>query len=113
MKPRHQRLSIPVEVERWSNAGWISDSDDWKRSFAVEYKHLGRSGVKVSRLCLGTLNFGPVNFGPAGFRRVTSEADSLVIIDKAVELGINFFDTANIYGREKGEGVTEQVIGRW
>jgi len=69
----------------------------------VEYKHLGRTGLKVSRLCLGTMNFGPE----------TSEADSFTIMDKALELGINFFDTANVYGWKKGEGWTEQIIGRW
>jgi len=69
----------------------------------MEYTHLGRSGLKVSRLCLGTMNFGPL----------TSEADSFAIMDKALESGINFFDTANVYGWRKGEGVTEAIIGRW
>ena len=69
----------------------------------MEYTHLGRTGLKVSRLCLGTMNFGPL----------TTEADSYAIMDKALDLGINFFDTANIYGRKKGEGVTEQIVGRW
>ena len=49
-----------------------------------------------------------MNFGP-----LTSEPDSYAIMDKALELGINFFDTANVYGRKLGEGVTEQIIGRW
>jgi len=49
-----------------------------------------------------------MNFGP-----LTSEADSFAIMDKALDLGINFFDTANVYGRKTGEGVTEQIIGRW
>ncbi len=69
----------------------------------MEYISLGRSGLKVSRLCLGTMNFGPH----------TSEKDSFAIMDKALELGIQFFDTANVYGGKKGEGVTEQIIGRW
>ena len=69
----------------------------------MEYTHLGRTGLKVSRLCLGTMNFGPH----------TSEADSHAIMDKALDLGYNFFDTANVYGWKKGEGVTEQIIGRW
>lgn len=69
----------------------------------MEYTRLGRSGLKVSRLCLGTMNFGPL----------TSEADSFAIMDKALESGINFFDTANVYGWRKGEGVTEAIIGRW
>jgi NDP-hexose C3-ketoreductase / dTDP-4-oxo-2-deoxy-alpha-D-pentos-2-ene 2,3-reductase len=69
----------------------------------MEYVHLGRSGLKVSRLCLGTMNFGPY----------TNEADSFKIMDRALELGANFFDTANVYGGQTGEGVTEQIIGRW
>ena len=69
----------------------------------VEYTHLGRTGLQISRLCLGTMNFGPQ----------TSEADSFAIMDQALELGINFFDTANVYGWKLGEGVTEQIIGRW
>ncbi|MEV7965540.1 aldo/keto reductase [Sphaerisporangium sp. NPDC088356] len=69
----------------------------------MEYAHLGRAGLSVSRLCLGTMNFGPE----------TSEEDSFAIMDKAHELGINFFDTANVYGWKKGEGVTENILGRW
>ena len=69
----------------------------------MDYTHLGRSGLSVSRLCLGTMNFGPE----------TSEEDSHAIMDRALELGINFFDTANVYGWKKGEGVTEQIVGRW
>jgi aryl-alcohol dehydrogenase-like predicted oxidoreductase len=69
----------------------------------MEYTHLGRSGVVVSRLCLGTMNFGPR----------TSEDDSYRIMDRALEHGINFFDTANVYGWKVGEGVTEQIVGRW
>jgi len=69
----------------------------------MEYTHLGRTGLLVSRLCLGTMNFGPL----------TTEADSFAIMDKALELGINFFDTANVYGWKLGEGITEQIVGRW
>jgi aryl-alcohol dehydrogenase-like predicted oxidoreductase len=69
----------------------------------MQYKHLGRSGLKVSPLCLGTMNFGPL----------TTEADSYAIMDKASEVGINFFDTADVYGWKRGEGVTEQIVGRW
>lgn len=69
----------------------------------MEYRRLGRSGVKVSRLCLGTMNFGPQ----------TSEKDSFAIMDRALELGINFFDTADVYGWKLGEGWTEQIVGRW
>ena len=69
----------------------------------MEYTNLGRTGLSVSRLCLGTMNFGPE----------TREADSFAIMDRALEAGINFFDTANVYGWKRGEGITEQIIGRW
>ncbi len=69
----------------------------------MEYTHLGRLGLQVSRLCLGTMNFGPR----------TTEEDSFAIMDRALGHGINFFDTANVYGWKKGEGVTEQIVGRW
>src|SRR5512147_2678171 len=69
----------------------------------MDFTQLGRTGLKVSRLCLGTMNFGPH----------TTEEDSFAIMDKALELGINFFDTANVYGWKTGEGITEQIIGRW
>ncbi len=69
----------------------------------MQYTNLGRTGLKVSRLCLGTMNFGAH----------TSQADSFKIMDRALELGINFFDTANVYGGKFGEGLTEQIIGKW
>jgi len=69
----------------------------------VQHVHLGRSGLRISRLCLGCMNFGPE----------TSEADSYRIMDRALEHAINFFDTANVYGWKVGEGITEQIMGRW
>ena len=69
----------------------------------MQYTHLGRTGLSVSRLCLGTMNFGPL----------TNEADSFAIMDHALELGVNFFDSANVYGWKTGEGITEQIVGRW
>ena len=69
----------------------------------MQYTNLGRTGLTVSRLCLGTMNFGPE----------TSEADSFKIMDRAINLGFNFFDTADVYGWKLGEGITEQIVGRW
>lgn len=69
----------------------------------MQYKTLGRTGLKVSPLCLGTMNFGPQ----------ANEEGSFAIMDRALGEGINFFDTANVYGAKKGEGVTEQIVGRW
>lgn len=72
----------------------------------MEYTYLGRTGLKVSRLCLGTMNFGPL----------TDEPDAYAIMDKALELGINFFDTANVYGgwgKSSRKGATEEIVGRW
>lgn len=69
----------------------------------MEFTKLGRTGLRVSRLCLGTMNFGPQ----------TDEADSHKIMDEALDLGFNFFDTANVYGWKLGEGVTETIVGNW
>jgi aryl-alcohol dehydrogenase-like predicted oxidoreductase len=80
----------------------------------MEYTHLGRTGLTVSRLCLGTMNFGPL----------TTPADSRAIMDHAHEVGINFFDTANRYGGPMSPpgqlgadgahvGWTEEIIGEW
>ncbi len=69
----------------------------------MEFTHLGRTGLTVSRLCLGTMNFGPH----------TAEPEAHSIMDSAHEVGINFFDTANAYGGPQGVGTTEQIIGRW
>jgi aryl-alcohol dehydrogenase-like predicted oxidoreductase len=67
----------------------------------MQYTRLGRTGLSVSKLCLGTMNFGPV----------TSQPDSFAIMDKALELGINFWDTADVYGWKQGERITEKIIG--
>lgn len=76
----------------------------------MEYAHLGRTGLRVSRLCLGTMNFG---WDVPGL----DDDESFAIMDRALEHGVNFFDTANVYGWRKdgtiGEGLTEQIIGRW
>ncbi len=66
----------------------------------MRYHRLGRTALRVSELCLGTMNFGPQ----------TTESDSFAIMDRALELGINFFDTANRYG---GAGGTETILGNW
>src|SRR3712207_3116168 len=69
----------------------------------VDYTHLGRSGLSVSRLCLGTMNFG----------WQTEEAESHAILDRALAEGVNFLDTANVYGFDRGKGRTEEVLGAW
>lgn len=69
----------------------------------MQYRKLGRSAVNVSQLCLGTMNFGPR----------TSESESFDILNRAVEAGINFIDTANQYGGDKGVGTTESIVGKW
>jgi aryl-alcohol dehydrogenase (NADP+) len=70
----------------------------------MEYVNLGRSGLKVSRLCLGMMSFGT----PAWRPWVLTEESSRPIIRRAVEYGINFFDTADMYS----EGASEEVLGR-
>ncbi|MGF2035880.1 MAG: aldo/keto reductase [Nostoc sp. CmiVER01] len=75
----------------------------------MHYKHLGRTGLQVSRLGLGTMNFG----------ELTDETTSFKIMDEALEVGINYMDTADVYGgpqspdMEKGYGISEEIIGRW
>jgi aryl-alcohol dehydrogenase-like predicted oxidoreductase len=69
----------------------------------MELTRLGRTGLKVSRICLGTMNFGPQ----------TEEAEAHRIMDRAIEAGINFFDSANVYGWNENKGKTETIIGRW
>ncbi len=69
----------------------------------MRYRQLGRTALQVSELCLGTMNFGPE----------TPEEESRAIMDRALDLGINFFDTANRYGGDKGVGATEEIVGRW
>ena len=70
---------------------------------AVTHVRLGKHGALVSNLCLGTMNFG----------WVTAEEESFRIMERALELGINFFDTADVYGRGIQHGATEEIIGRW
>jgi aryl-alcohol dehydrogenase-like predicted oxidoreductase len=70
---------------------------------SMDYTHLGRSGLSVSRLCLGTMNFGPV----------TEESDAHQIMDQAHDNGINFFDSANVYGWGENRGRTESIVGNW
>jgi len=69
----------------------------------MEYTRLGRTGLTVSRLCLGTMNFG----------WQIDERASHAILDRALDTGVNFVDTANMYGRQTGDGLSEQFIGRW
>ncbi|QGH36197.1 aldo/keto reductase [Gracilibacillus salitolerans] len=69
----------------------------------MEYTNLGRTGMKVSKLCLGTMNFGPS----------TEEKEAHKIMDAALNAGLNFFDTANVYGGQGRHGWTEEIIGRW
>jgi aryl-alcohol dehydrogenase-like predicted oxidoreductase len=69
----------------------------------MDYTHLGRTGLLVSRLCLGSLGFGPE----------TPQADAPALMDRAHEHGINFFDTSNVYGKKHGGDWSEEVIGRW
>jgi len=69
----------------------------------MNYRRLGRSALKVSALCLGTMNFGPR----------TSPADSFTILDAALDAGVNFVDTADQYGGHLGVGTTETILGDW
>jgi 1-deoxyxylulose-5-phosphate synthase len=78
-------------------------------SSAMEYRRLGRSGLKVSRLGLGCGNFGGVGSDPRFFGKGEDEAAAFTIMDRAYEMGIRFFDTADAYGG----GRSEATIGKW
>lgn len=69
----------------------------------MQYTKLGRSNLTVSKICLGTMHFGTK----------TPDDESYKIMDKALDMGINFFDTANVYGRDVYCGRTEELIGNW
>jgi aryl-alcohol dehydrogenase-like predicted oxidoreductase len=69
----------------------------------MDITRLGRSGLRVSRICLGTMNFGPETDEPVAHR----------IMDRALEAGINFFDTANVYGWGQNKGRSESIVGHW
>ena len=75
----------------------------------MQYKNLGRSGLRVSRLALGTMNFGDA----------TDQATSFEVMDTAIDLGINLFDSADVYGgpqspdMDKGYGISEEIVGNW
>ncbi|TLN05313.1 aldo/keto reductase, partial [bacterium] len=72
----------------------------------MDYRNLGRTGLKVSELCLGSMQFG----------WTADEGTSFIVLDRAFEAGINFIDTANVYSRwAEGNpgGVSESIIGKW
>ena len=74
---------------------------------AMDYVQLGNSGLQVSRICLGCMSYGDPTRGPHPWS--LDEAQSRPFIARALELGINFFDTANIYS----EGTSEEIVGKW
>jgi len=75
------------------------------------YRYLGNSGLKVSEICLGVMTFGGDTIKNEIAKVTQKEAENITL--KALDLGINFFDTANVYGWDKGKGLTENIIGRW
>lgn len=81
-------------------ASLVKETNTTMTAGELQYRHLGRTGLRVSPLCLGTMNFG----------LQADEATAHLIMDRAIEHGLNFFDTANVYG---GGGLTEEIIGRW
>ena len=76
----------------------------------MEYRKLGPSGLKVSTLCLGTMTFGEADAGSFMHKVGCDEATSFAIMNRALDAGVNFFDTADVYGQD---GLTERVIGKW
>ncbi len=76
----------------------------------MEYRQLGASGLRVSNLCLGTMTFGEADEKSFMHKVGSDEQTSFAIMDRALEHGINFIDTADVYGQD---GLSERVIGAW
>jgi aryl-alcohol dehydrogenase-like predicted oxidoreductase len=76
----------------------------------MEYRQLGHSGVKVSTLCLGAMTFGEADEKSFMHKVGADEETSFAIMDRALDAGINFIDTADVYGQD---GLSERVIGKW
>jgi len=76
----------------------------------MEYRNLGRSGLKVSTLCLGAMTFGEPTAGSMMHEIAADEATSHAMIERALAAGVNFIDTADVYGND---GLSERVIGHW
>lgn len=76
----------------------------------MDYRQLGSAGLKVSPLCLGTMTFGEASEGSFMHQVGCDEATAFRIMDAALDAGINFLDTADVYGQD---GLTERVLGRW
>src|SRR5271165_6909282 len=94
-------LRAPILVLKFTRS--LNLNNKGTRNVAIENKRLGKRGVLVSNICLGTMNFG----------WHTSQEESFKIMDRALELGINFFDTADVYGWGGEQGDTEEILGRW
>src|SRR5690349_9339774 len=76
----------------------------------MKYKNLGSSGVKVSSLCLGAMTFGEADEKSFMHKAGSDEQTSHAVLDRAVAAGINFIDTADVYGQD---GLSERVLGNW
>ncbi len=76
----------------------------------MEYRNLGHSGLKVSTLCLGTMTFGEADESSFMHQVGSDEETAFAIMNRALESGINFWDTADVYGQD---GLSERIIGKW
>src|SRR5437899_622521 len=88
---------------------WRGDRVNEYALAAMDYRRLGSTGLKVSRLGLGCGNFGGIGSAPEFFGMGENEAQAFALMDRAFDAGINFFDTANAYGG----GRSESCIGKW
>lgn len=76
----------------------------------MKYRNLGSAGVKVSSLCLGAMTFGEADEKSFMHKVGSDEGTSHAVLDRALEKGINFIDTADVYGQD---GLSERVLGAW
>ena len=105
----HCQVNLYSDKRVWQKSRWkmlASRSDDNSLVCIMQYNELGTTGIKVSRICLGTMTWGEQN----------TEAEAHEQMDYALERGINFFDAAEMYPvppKPETQGRTEQYIGSW
>lgn len=103
-------LRPSAEAREIRAASPLSARSDRSKPQRVEYRNLGSAGVKVSPLCLGSMTFGEADENSFMHKVGSPEAEAFEVLDTAVAAGINFLDTADVYGQD---GLSERVLGRW
>jgi aryl-alcohol dehydrogenase-like predicted oxidoreductase len=102
---RLRRIGLKVTPSRLRHlGGWVLPSG------TMQYRQLGTTGTQVSVLCLGAMTFGEADEKSFMHKVSSSEDESFAVLDRAFAAGINFVDTADVYGQD---GLSERVLGKW